>query len=612
LHYEFAYVTFDPSFVVEIGLIMKVKTNNPLLVGMNRLPFEITATKTPEGTFAITLKDSPGGLASALEPLREAYKAVYIGWIGKNNIPLDEQTAITEFCNQQTIIPVFLSEEECQLYYGDFANRELWPIFHDLMDMRSPASLDHKTQAWEMYKAVNKKFATAYVNFILENEIKEPRIWLHDYHLLTCAQEIVIQLLAKGYLRKDINLGFFSHIPTPLPQNFLKLNDIAPEIAHSLIAGLISNDYCGFQTHENARRLAEIAKTLGFTVKSLPDSQYEISTGANRCIIGANPISINPTPWFNNSDKTEYDRYISLYFHKTSALLNSYTDTSPLLNAQSKKLFLSQIDAIHTDIINGSAETLAPESTVFDGHRKLIISVQRADYTKGMPEQLDAYQKFLEANTEHKDKVSFIFVAVPSRSGLDEFDQTFKIVVDKIQAMRAQYGTEVIQFSSGFDKFRLARLYRKADVIWVNSLADGMNLVAKEAVICQTEESPGQLLIGKGAGAAEALYLDGQGAYVIDDPRNIQATALMLAQALDTPKEQAVIRMKNMQKEIQMHNIDHYAQGFINDQTQAHKHCHASQAPVVASWLSSISLGRPRTQSLPTDNPQVTSKCNLI
>jgi trehalose 6-phosphate synthase/phosphatase len=582
-----------------------------LLVGMNRLPFEIRAIKTQEGEFTIECKDSPGGLASALEPLKKTHNAIYIGWIGKNDVPDDEKAAIEKYCQEYKIIPVFLTEEECKLYYGDFANRELWPIFHDLMQMRSPDSLDNKKKAWEMYKAVNKKFASAYVNYILQQEIKSPHIWLHDYHLLTCAQEIVNQLLVKGFSRSDINIGFFSHIPSPLPENFLKLNDIDPAIATTLLSGLLSNDYCGFQTHENARRIAETARQLGFTVVE-SNSQYKISTGAHQCIVGANPISIDPTSWISNSNASLYDDYIAQYFARTSALLNQYSTTSPLETAETKKLFLSKIEAIHTELIHAGPNAAMPESTVFDGSRKLIISVQRADYTKGMPEQLDAYEQFLNDHPEQVKKVSFIFVAVPSRSGLDEFDQTFKIVVDKILAMRAKYGDDIIQFSSGFDKLRLARLYRKADVIWVNSLADGMNLVAKEAVICQTEQSPGQLLIGKGAGAAEALVLEGQGAYVINDPKNIQATSELLHTALSTPAQEAVQRVTNMQAQIKANTIEEYALGFIADQNKAHRLGTATALPVSATLLSSCFTRRGAAPAVLENNANSRRDCVIL
>jgi alpha,alpha-trehalose-phosphate synthase [UDP-forming]/trehalose-phosphatase len=175
------------------------------------------------------------------------------------------------------------------------------------------------------------------------------------------------------------------------------------------------------------------------------------------------------------------------------------------------------------------------------GGRKLILGVDRLDYSKGIPERLEAYARLLENFPEWRNQVSFVQVSVPTRSDVPEYGELRSRVESLVGRINGAYGeadwVPVRYLYRSYDQETLARLYRQAAVGLVTPLRDGMNLVAKEFVAAQDSDDPGVLLLSKFAGAAEHLTLA-----LLTNPYHPDGLAADLDQALRMPREERITR----------------------------------------------------------------------
>jgi len=143
------------------------------------------------------------------------------------------------------------------------------------------------------------------------------------------------------------------------------------------------------------------------------------------------------------------------------------------------------------------------------GDRRLILSVDRLDYTKGIPERLAAYEQMLDQFPAWRRRVTFLQIAVPSRTDIWDYDELRRTVEGLVGRINGRFGdidwVPVRYLSRAYERDLLARLYRLADVALVTPLRDGMNLVAKEFVLAQDPARPGVLVLSPYAGAADTL-----------------------------------------------------------------------------------------------------------
>jgi trehalose 6-phosphate synthase len=173
--------------------------------------------------------------------------------------------------------------------------------------------------------------------------------------------------------------------------------------------------------------------------------------------------------------------------------------------------------------------------------RKLILGVDRLDYSKGIPERLEAFARLLERYPEWRGKVSFVQVSVPTRSEVPEYAELRARVEHLVGRINGTYGeadwVPVRYLYRSYDQSTLARLYRFAAVGLVTPLRDGMNLVAKEYVAAQDEADPGVLVLSKFCGAAERMTLA-----LLTNPYHVDGVAADLDTALRMPREERVTR----------------------------------------------------------------------
>jgi len=194
--------------------------------------------------------------------------------------------------------------------------------------------------------------------------------------------------------------------------------------------------------------------------------------------------------------------------------------------------------------------------------RKIIFSVDRLDYTKGVPERLLAFEKFLEKYPNWRGKVTFILLSAPSRVGITQYQFLKQKVDELIGKINGKYGVPgwipIWYFYRSLPLQRLISFYQVADVALVTPLQDGMNLVAKEYLIARKDLS-GVLILSKSAGASSEL-----GEAFLVNPNNIEEVAETINQALMLSKEEQVTNNRTMRQRLLRYNVFRWAEDFIH------------------------------------------------
>jgi alpha,alpha-trehalose-phosphate synthase [UDP-forming]/trehalose-phosphatase len=205
------------------------------------------------------------------------------------------------------------------------------------------------------------------------------------------------------------------------------------------------------------------------------------------------------------------------------------------------------------------------------GIRRLILGVDRLDYTKGIPERLEAFGRLLETFPEWRRKVSMIQVSVPSRADVPEYADLRQRVENLVGRINGELGeadwVPVRYLYRSYDRTALAQLYRSADVALVTPLRDGMNLVAKEYIASQDPEDPGVLVLSRFAGAAE-LMTDA----VLTNPFHTDGVARDLDLALRMPLDQRIRRWRSCQDEVEHNTAQRWASCFLELLAQSRPH----------------------------------------
>ncbi|HKR81920.1 MAG TPA: bifunctional alpha,alpha-trehalose-phosphate synthase (UDP-forming)/trehalose-phosphatase [Candidatus Saccharimonadales bacterium] len=313
-------------------------------------------------------------------------------------------------------------------------------------------------------------------------------------------------LLLPRLLRKALpksSIGFFLHIPFPSFEIFR----LSPN-RRELLEGVLGSDLVGFHTYSYARHFMSSAlRTLGYE-----HSGGTIMVGDRAVVADAFPIGI------------DYDKFTrALHYKATEKAMRVLKE--------------------HYD------------------DQRIILSVDRLDYTKGIPNRLRAFEEFLEQNPKYHKKVTLVIIAVPSRTEVqtyrdlrDSIEQT----VSRINGMYATVDWTPISYQFKNIPFeQLVALYRRAEVALITPLRDGMNLVAKEYVACK-QKTPGVLILSELAGAADEL----QEALRIN-PKDTASMVDALKTALEMPVAEQKERMQAMQRRISHYTVQRWASDFI-------------------------------------------------
>jgi trehalose 6-phosphate synthase len=208
-----------------------------------------------------------------------------------------------------------------------------------------------------------------------------------------------------------------------------------------------------------------------------------------------------------------------------------------------------------TDEIQGLMRSIGPA--------RLVLGVDRLDYTKGIPERLIAFGRFLEIFPEWRKKACLVQVSVPSRADVPEYVEQRRRVENIVGRVNGEHGeadwVPIRYLYRSYARSQLSELYRAADVGYVTPLRDGMNLVAKEFVAAQDASRPGVLLLSRFAGAAEELE-----AALLTNPWDTEGMARDLERALRMPEAERVERHRRLHAVISRTTAITWAEGFLS------------------------------------------------
>lgn len=247
-----------------------------LIILSNRLPVKIE--KEENGDF--TVSPSEGGLATGLGSLETDAEKVWIGWPGIFTDDEEEKKEITEHLNKLNFYPVFLSEEQIELYYEGYSNSTVWPLCHYFFSF-----IEYKAEYWAAYQDVNKLFRDAALPLINEEDI----VWVQDYQLMLLPAMIREE-------RSKVSIGYFHHIPFPSYELFRVL----PE-RETVLNGLLGADLIGFHTHDYMRHFISAI----YRVLQLESSLDEIQLSDRVVHVDTFPMGINYDQYHDTALKPE-------------------------------------------------------------------------------------------------------------------------------------------------------------------------------------------------------------------------------------------------------------------------------------------------------------------
>ncbi|HEY0654492.1 MAG TPA: bifunctional alpha,alpha-trehalose-phosphate synthase (UDP-forming)/trehalose-phosphatase [Chryseosolibacter sp.] len=339
-------------------------------------------------------------------------------------------------------------------------------------------------------------------------------LWIHDYQLM----------LLPGMVRDkmpDVTIGFFLHIPFPSFEVFRLLHTPWKQ---KIVKGLLGADLIGFHTHEYVQHFLKTVQMVAGL-----DHQFRNIMAPGR-VVKADmfPLGI------------DYDK-----FH----------GASNLPEVQKEKLHIQENF----------------------NHRKIIFSVDRLDYTKGITHRLTGFEYFLEQHPEWREKVVFVLVVVPSRQIITKYSERRKMIEEQVGRLNGKYSNlhwqPIIYRYNHLSFTELCALYEASDIGLITPLRDGMNLVAKEYVA--TCHGKGVLILSELAGAANEM-----GEAVLVNPLDKAEIASAILTGLTMPQEEQLQRLEMIQQRLKDYTVIHWVNDFLkelkvvkeNQKIQATKH----------------------------------------
>jgi trehalose 6-phosphate synthase/phosphatase len=302
----------------------------------------------------------------------------------------------------------------------------------------------------------------------------------------------------------EITIGFFQHIPFPSYEVFRMLPWRKP-----ILQGLLGADLIGFHTYDDVRHfVSSVIHLVG-----LPASHGIIETGNRNVMVDAFPMGI------------DYEKYAE--------------------TANSEKV--AEIEKTFQEALR---------------YRKIVLSIDRLDYSKGIPQRLRAFELFLKQYPQFHEQVTLVMIVVPSRAEVEKYKE-LKIEVDELVGRinglyRTLSWSPVQYYYHAFPFEELSAFYRLADVALVTPMRDGMNLVCKEYIASRTNGN-GVLILSEMAGAAKELS-----EAILINPNDVNQMVGAINQALNVSEENQRMAMASMMATVQKYNIHHWVKIFMD------------------------------------------------
>lgn len=472
--------------------------NQSLIVVSNRGPVGFSSDE--DGNLQI--QRSGGGLVTALRGLA---KNINIIWIASATDALEKEwghgkVALDEGGRPIELHLVPFDEDVYNGYYNVISNPLLWFLQHSMWDFIYGPTITRETwQAWEHgYVEANRQFARVVAQHV-KAAPGRALVMLQDYHLY------LLPRMLRGLLHRPRGsdqaiLTHFVHIPWPGSE---ELRILPSSMRQEILDGLSAVDLLGFQTREDGVNFLQSVEA------HLPDASVNYK---------------HRRVWYHNHTTLVRDFPISI--------------DVPAIKALSQKAETQEIRRQLEEIIDD---------------QKLILRVDRTDPSKNIVRGFQAFGELLELHPEYIGKVKFIAILVPSRLDVEEYHKYHNAIMAAAGWVNSRYGTgnwEPIRVITGENYLRAVAALQIYDVLLVNSIADGMNLVAKEGPVVNQRD--GVLILSERTGASQQLE---PGALIIS-PCDTYATAAALHQALIMPAEERRIRANRLRWLVEENDIN--------------------------------------------------------
>ena len=439
-----------------------------------------------------------GGLATGMKSVHEHENSLWIGWPG---IGIDEIAP-------EAWVPLAKGLEENN-YAPVLLDKEEVENFYYGLANKCLWPLFHyfieistfSETHWETYVEVNKKFSQSVIDKIAPGDT----VWIHDYQLMLCPKMI-------KDARPDVNIGFFLHIPFPSFEIFRTF-----PCRETLLEGMLGADLIGFHTYDYERHfLSSVRRILRKEVQF------------NRVINGFREVVVDTFPMGIDYDK----------FHRKAE--------EHLAQKENEKSELKKQLELHRK----GAES-----------GKLILSIDRLDYTKGVVNRIEAFDLFLTKYPEYLEKVRLLMLTVPSRSDVPEYAKLKKETDELVGRINGKYATvnwtPIWYYYRAMSFDDLIDLYMTSDIAMITPVRDGMNLVAKEFIASRVS-GDGVLILSEMAGASKELF-----EAILINPFDKNAMADALLKAITMPVEEQKQRNIGMQKRLSRYTVDYWAKDFM-------------------------------------------------
>ena len=357
---------------------------------------------------------------------------------------------------------------------------------------------NYQRRYWEAYRRVNRRFADAIARVARPDDF----IWVHDYHLMAVGEE----LRARG-LRQRV--GFFLHIPFPPVDVFEQL-----PWAEEVLDSLLRFDGVGFQTRRDLRNFLHCVEGLADedVVVDGDAATVRVPKDDRTVHVGAYPISIDYRAFAAGAHEPRVAR---------------------------------QVESLHRDL----------------DVERVILGVDRLDYTKGIPQKLRGLERALEKYPHLRGRVTLFQLVVPSREKIPEYNRMKREIeglVGRINGRFTRGGWAPILYRFGsWEQAELLAYYRLAHVALVTPLRDGMNLVSKEYVAASIDE--GVLVLSSFAGSADEM----QSGALLVNPNDVEALADAIHEACTMDAAEKARRLEQLREQVRTHDVFRWVEAFL-------------------------------------------------
>jgi trehalose 6-phosphate synthase len=447
-----------------------------------------------------------GGLVTALRPLVAHHDVTWVA-----SAMTDEDRAVAAEAGGSALLVTGRTGETYRLrlvthdhqtfdrFYNRFANPTLWFLQHYLWNLiEEPVNDQRLHDAWSSYGTANESFAAA----VLEDLDREPdtAVWFHDYHLY-----LAPRLVRRA--RPDALLSHFVHIPWPGPDYWTILPEPVRVAIHD---GLLANDVVGFHTDRwRENFLFSAARILGAEV------DHELGTvehDGRRTLVTARAISVDPAEFEELADSEE---------------------------VRERERGLEEISG-----------------------ERLIVRVDRTDPSKNIVRGFQAFELYLERHPDARGRVTMLGLLDPSRQNIPHYAAYLEEIQSVVRTVNRRFGSDawqpiVLVVRDDFPRSLAA--YKRYDVLFVNAIFDGMNLVAKEAPL--VNERDGVLLLSENTGAHDELA---QWSVVVN-PFDVVGQAEAIHAALELSPADRRARIEAIRAHVREHDIESWLSAQLAD-----------------------------------------------